>query len=190
MIDEYSIEDVNMNKLARGIFDKKDNIRVSSNNEMTDGYGILKPQGNRIIYTNPSSEDGKEVDATKAELASAQAAKDATEAELATLQASYDEVSKKLADLEATRAKMEAHIKDLQTTQEQLQNGIIHLREGTILFQVDQLLAQAVVRPGLSEEDSHAAIKNIIDDTNKLVLRRLGIEDQGQAVVYVERQKY
>ena len=66
MIDEYSIEDVNMNKLARGIFDKKDNIRVSSNNEMTDGYGILKPQGNRIIYTNPSSEDGKEVDATTA----------------------------------------------------------------------------------------------------------------------------
>ena len=27
-----------------------------------------------------------------------------------------------------------------------------------------------------------------IDDTNKLVLRRLGIEDQGQAVVYVDRQ--
>lgn len=65
-IDEYSIEEVNLNKLARGVFDKKDNIRVSSNNEMTDGYGILKLQGNRIIYTNPSSEDGKEVDATTA----------------------------------------------------------------------------------------------------------------------------
>ena len=115
----------------------------------------------------------REVEATKAELASAQAAKDATEAELASLQSSYAEVSKKLADLEATRAKMEAHIKELQNTQEQLQNGIIHLREGTILFQVDQLLAQAVVR---------------IDDTNQLVLRRLGIEDQGQAVVYVDRQ--
>ena len=33
------------------------------------------------------------------------------------------------------------------------------LREGTILFQVDQLIAQAVVRPGLSEEDSNNAIK-------------------------------
>ena len=130
----------------------------------------------------------REVDATKAELASAQVAKDATEAELASLQSSYAEVSKKLADLEATRAKMEAHIKDLQNTQEQLHNGIIHLREGTILFQVDQLLAQAVVRPGLSAEDSNAAIKHIIDDTNQLVLRRLGIEDQGQAVVYVDRQ--
>lgn len=130
----------------------------------------------------------REVEATKAELASAQAAKDATEAELASLQSSYDEVSKKLADLEAARAKMEAHIKDLQNTQEQLQNGIIHLREGTILFQVDQLLAQAVVRPGLSAEESNATIKHIIDDTNQLVLRRLGIEDQGQAVVYVDRQ--
>ena len=130
----------------------------------------------------------REVEATKAELASAQAAKDATEAELASLQSSYAEVSKKLANLEATRAKMEAHIKELQNTQEQLQNGIIHLREGTILFQVDQLLAQAVVRPGLSAEDSKATIKHIIDDTNQLVLRRLGIEDQGQAVVYVDRQ--
>ena len=130
----------------------------------------------------------REVEATKAELASAQVAKDATEAELASLQSSYAEVSKKLADLEATRAKMEAHIKDLQNTQEQLHNGIIHLREGTILFQVDQLLAQAVVRPGLSAEDSNATIKHIIDDTNQLVLRRLGIEDQGQAVVYVDRQ--
>ena len=130
----------------------------------------------------------REVEATKAELASAQAAKDATEAELASLQSSYAEVSKKLANLEATRAKMEAHIKELQNTQEQLQNGIIHLREGTILFQVDQLLAQAVVRPGLSAEDSNATIKHIIDDTNQLVLRRLGIEDQGQAVFYVDRQ--
>ena len=130
----------------------------------------------------------REVEATKAELASAQVAKDATEAELASLQSSYAEVSKKLANLEATRAKMEAHIKELQNTQEQLQNGIIHLREGTILFQVDQLLAQAVVRPGLSAEDSNATIKHIIDDTNQLVLRRLGIEDQGQAVVYVDRQ--
>ena len=49
-------------------------------------------------------------------------------------------------------------------------------------------MAQAVVRPGLSAEDSNATIKHIIDDTNQLVLRRLGIEDQGQAVVYVDRQ--
>ena len=126
----------------------------------------------------------REVEATKAELASAQAAKDATEAELASLQSSYAEVSKKLADLEATRAKMEAHIKELQNTQEQLQNGIIHLREGTILFQVDQLLAQAVVRPGLSAEDSNATIKHIIDDTNQLVyVDRQNIEVATQKLI-------
>ena len=157
--------------------------------ELIRGQALLEQNKKELAERMAEIEQIRsEVEVTKAELASAQAAKDATEAELATLQASYDEVSKKLADLEATRAKMEAHIKQLQTTQEQLQNGIIHLREGTILFQVDQLLAQAVVRPGLSEEDSQAAINNIIDDTNKLVLRRLGIEDQGQSVVYVDRQ--
>lgn len=129
-----------------------------------------------------------EVEQSRADLAAAQDAKAATEAELAKLQSSYNTVSKKLADLEATRAKMEGHIAELQDTQERLQNGIIHLREGTILFQVDQLLAQAVVRNGLDEEEATEAINNIINDTNKLVLRRIGLEDHGEHVVFVDRQ--
>ena len=100
----------------------------------------------------------------------------------------FDEASKKLAALEATRASMEKHIADLQKTQEELKTGIIHLREGTILFQVDQLLAQAVVRNGLSPNEARDAVNSIVEDTNKLVLRRLGVEDHGESVVYVDRQ--
>jgi len=133
-----------------------------------------------------------EVAAKTQELIRGQALLEQNKQELAERMAEIEQIRKEVdatkAELASAQAAKDAHIKDLQTTQEQLQNGIIHLREGTILFQVDQLLAQAVVRPGLSEEDSNAAIKNIIDDTNKLVLRRLGIEDQGQAVVYVDRQ--
>ena len=130
----------------------------------------------------------KEVEQSRQELADAEAAKVATEAELSALQASYDEASKKLAALEATRASMEKHIADLQKTQEELKTGIIHLREGTILFQVDQLLAQAVVRNGLSPNEARDAVNSIVEDTNKLVLRRLGVEDNGESVVYVDRQ--
>ncbi|MGX7112189.1 two-component system activity regulator YycH [Gemella cuniculi] len=65
-IDEYSAEEVNLTKLAKDIFEKKDNLKVSSDNEVTDGYAILKAQGSRIIYTNPSNEGGKEVGATTA----------------------------------------------------------------------------------------------------------------------------
>ena len=61
-------------------------------------------------------------------------------------------------------------------------------REGPILFEVHQLFAPAVARPGLSAEDSKATIKHIMDDTSQLVLRRLGIADQGPAVFYVDRQ--
>lgn len=66
VVDEYSVEEVNINKLAKGIFEKKENIRVSSDDEMTDGYAILKQQDNKVIYTNPSNEGGKEVEATTA----------------------------------------------------------------------------------------------------------------------------
>ncbi len=31
---------------------------------MTDGYGILRSINNRLVYTNPSNEGGREVGAT------------------------------------------------------------------------------------------------------------------------------
>ena len=65
-IDEYSTEDVNLNKLAKDIFEKKDNLRISNEDEVTDGYGILRLINNRLLYTNPSNEGGKEVEATVA----------------------------------------------------------------------------------------------------------------------------
>ena len=64
VIDEYSAEDVSLNKLARDIFEKKDNLRISNEDEVTDGYGILRSINNRLVYTNPSNEGGREVGAT------------------------------------------------------------------------------------------------------------------------------
>ena len=55
VIDEYSVEEVNITRL-----------RVGSDNEITDGYAILKSQNHRIVYTNPSNEGGKEVGTTVA----------------------------------------------------------------------------------------------------------------------------
>ena len=66
IIDEYSAEEVNLNKLAKYIFEKKDNLRISNEDEVTDGYGILRSINNRLVYTNPSNEGGREVGATVA----------------------------------------------------------------------------------------------------------------------------
>ena len=66
VIDEYSAEEVSVTRLAKDIFEKKDDVRVGADNEITDGYAILKSQNHRIVYTNPSNEGGKEVGATVA----------------------------------------------------------------------------------------------------------------------------
>ncbi|MEZ7578753.1 DUF3084 domain-containing protein [Veillonella sp. 27098_8_77] len=162
---------------------------TAKNAELKRGQELLEANKKELVDRMAEIETiRKEVEQSRQELADAEAAKVATEAELSALQASYDEASKKLAALEATRASMEKHIADLQKTQEELKTGIIHLREGTILFQVDQLLAQAVVRNGLSHNEARDAVNSIVEDTNKLVLRRLGVEDNGESVVYVDRQ--
>lgn len=162
---------------------------TAKNAELKRGQELLEANKKELADRMAEIETiRKEVEQSRQELADAEAAKVATEAELSALQASYDEASKKLAALEATRASMEKHIADLQKTQEELKTGIIHLREGTILFQVDQLLTQAVVRNGLSHNEARDAVNSIVEDTNKLVLRRLGVEDNGESVVYVDRQ--
>ncbi|MFC2820575.1 MAG: DUF3084 domain-containing protein [Veillonella sp.] len=162
---------------------------AAKNAELERGQALLEANKKELADRMAEIETiRKEVEQSRQELADAEAAKVATEAELSALQASYDEASKKLAALETTRASMEKHIADLQKTQEELKTGIIHLREGTILFQVDQLLAQAVVRNGLSPNEARDAVNSIVEDTNKLVLRRLGVEDHGESVVYVDRQ--
>lgn len=66
VIDEYSAEEVSVTRLAKDIFEKKDDVRVGADNEITDGYAILKSQNHRIVYTNPSNEGGKEVGTTVA----------------------------------------------------------------------------------------------------------------------------
>lgn len=66
VIDEYSAEEISLNRLAKDIFEKKDNLRISNEDEVTDGYGILRSINNRLVYTNPSNEGGKEVGATVA----------------------------------------------------------------------------------------------------------------------------
>lgn len=66
VIDEYSVEEVNITRLAKDVFEKKDDVRVGTDNEITDGYAILKSQNYRLVYTNPSNEGGKEVGTTVA----------------------------------------------------------------------------------------------------------------------------
>ncbi|AXI26369.1 hypothetical protein CG018_02365 [Gemella sp. ND 6198] len=56
-IDEFSTENISLNKLGRDIFEPQGGIKNSSDNEISDGYSILREQGDRLTYINPSNEE-------------------------------------------------------------------------------------------------------------------------------------
>lgn len=135
----------------------------------------------------------KEVQATQAEIEEARAAREAMGAELVSVQDAYKEANSKLQksatdiqNLEATRTELESHIESLKVTTARLEEGIAHVREGSVLFRNGEVLSGALVRPGLTEDESMAAITDILNDTNGLILRRLGIEET-KTVIYVSR---
>lgn len=135
----------------------------------------------------------KDVQATQEELEEARAARNAMSEELVSVQEAYRQADARLAQsakdiqtLENTRTELEQHIEDLRVTTKRLEEGITHVREGTVLFRVGEVLSGALVCPGLTEDESAKAITSILNDTNGLILRRLGI-DENRAVIYVSR---
>ncbi len=155
--------------------------------ELVDGQAKLDASKKELAERTSELDVVKaDVVASREEMEEARAARDAMGQELVSVQDAYKESASKLVDLQAARKVMEAHIGDLQVTQKELEFGLTHLREGTIIFRVDELLSQALVRPGLTEEESRLAISNILNDTNGLILRKLGLEES-QSVIYVSR---
>ncbi|WP_298703001.1 DUF3084 domain-containing protein [uncultured Veillonella sp.] len=135
----------------------------------------------------------QEVQATQEEIEEVRAAREAMGAELVSVQEAYKTANDKLQqsavalkDLEANKKELESHIEDLRVTTERLEAGIAHVREGAVLFRNGEVLSGALIRPGLNEEETTAAITDILNDTNGLILRRLGI-DETKAVIYVSR---
>lgn len=135
----------------------------------------------------------EEVQATQAEIEEVSAAREAMGAELVSVQEAYKTANDKLQqssaalqDLEANKKELEAHIEDLRVTTQRLEAGITHVREGAVLFRNGEILSGALIRPGLNEEETTAAITDILNDTNGLILRRLGMEET-KALIYVSR---
>lgn len=134
-----------------------------------------------------------DVQATQEELEEARLARDTMGEDLQTTQDAFAEATQRLEashseikNLEDTKQLLEGHISNLQVTTKQLEAGITNLREGTVLFRVNETLSGAVIRPGLDKVGAEAALTNIINDTNGLILRRIG-ETESKSVLYVSR---
>lgn len=124
--------------------------------------------------------------ASQEELEEVRAARDAMGADLESVKDAYQDAQARMGDLEKARQVMEDHISDLQITAEQLENNVTHLREGTVMFRVGELLSGATVRPGLTETEAQAVLTDILNDTNGMILRKFNISED-QSMLYVSR---
>lgn len=132
-----------------------------------------------------------QVQRTEAELEAAQLARDSMSGELQSVQTAYDSAQTNLqqahgeiASLEDTRVKMTNHITNLEITSRQLEENIINLREGNVVFRIGEVLAGAVVKPGLKAVEVEAALAGILNDTNALILKRIG-HTEATTMLYV-----
>ena len=134
-----------------------------------------------------------DVQATEQELEETRSALASMGDQLVSIQDAYAEAEHKLVAsnaevgrLEDVRTQLESYVQDLQLTTKQLENGINHVREGNVVFRNGEVLSQAVIRPGLGEVESMAALTSFLKDTNRLILNRFQMEEE-KTVIYVSR---
>ncbi len=134
----------------------------------------------------------KDVQSAQQELENAREARNEMSQQLLTVQQAYQQSEARLnastqevKDLEATRKQMEQHISNLKVATSDLEKNLNQMREGQVVFRVGEVLSGALIRPGLNEAQSEAAISSILKDTNGLILKRLGITED-KFVIYVD----
>ncbi len=140
---------------------------------------------------------GIEVQEKSAELDEVQAAYDGMHGELMTVQQAYSYAQSNLLkaqgeikDLETTKAELNKHIENLQVQTKRLEEGIVHIREGQVLFRVGEVLSGAVVKPNLTEAEAGSVLTSIINDTNGLILMRINSTDQNKEMILVSKTNF
>ncbi len=140
---------------------------------------------------------GIEVQEKSAELDEVQAAYEGMHGELMTVQQAYSYAQSNLLkaqgeikDLETTKAELNKHIENLQVQTKRLEEGIVHIREGQVLFRVGEVLSGAVVKPNLTEAEAGSVLTSIINDTNGLILMRINSTDQNKEMILVSKTNF
>ena len=131
---------------------------------------------------------------TKRELTDAEAARDAMSSELIGVQEAFAGAESRLAaamnevgELEATKARLESAVTNLEIETKDLEEGLTRVREGRLLFSNKEVLAGATVRAGLTLEESELVLSGIINDTNTLIMNRVG-ETERRNMLFVNRE--
>lgn len=111
------------------------------------------------------------------------------QAQLALVESAYRKAqadvhasAEEIRTLEKTKTDLTDAIGRLNDEAERLRTDITNIREGQVMFRVGEVISSAVVKEGLSHDETVKVLASILNDTNTTLLKRLGIDSEQEIV--------
>ena len=170
-------------KLAREMQEKNDlladnELKLASQEEQLDGAN------DRLRLTLLDLEQVQAVrDDASAQLGIVQTAFNQANADLATAQGEIEE-------LEHTKAGLTKTVAALDERNRLLNESMLTVREGTVLFRVGEVLSSSVLTAGQSQDETRSQLSGIMVNINNMIRQRLNITDEKAVLLYISPDEF
>lgn len=170
-------------KLAREMQEKNDlladnEVKLASQEEQLDGAN------DRLRLT-------------LLDLEQVQAARDDASAQLEIVQTAFNQVHADLAtaqgeieELEHTKAGLTKTVAALDERNRLLNESMLTVREGTVLFRVGEVLSSSVLTAGRSQDETRSQLSGIMVNINNMIRQRLNITDEKAVLLYISPDEF
>ncbi len=157
-----------------------------------DKKNSLIAENEELLELQQEQLDGKneEIRVTQLELQQAQAAMDEAVRDKDAAVSERDAAQRDLAVLEETRQHMITTIDVLDKRIQMLNETMTHIREGTVLFRVGEVLSSFILRSGLDERTTREDVSRAMQQTNTMICKYLGITDESAVLVYIAPDEF
>mgnify|MGYP000881092717 FL=1 len=134
---------------------------------------------------------------TLLDLEQVQAARDDASAQLGIVQTAFNQANTDLAtargeieELEHTKAGLTKTVAALDERNRLLNESMLTVREGTVLFRVGEVLSSSVLTAGQPQDETRSQLSGIMVNINNMIRQRLNITDEKAVLLYISPDEF
>lgn len=134
---------------------------------------------------------------TLLDLEQVQAARDDASAQLSIVQTAFNQANTDLAtargeieELEHTKAGLTKTVAALDERNRLLNESMLTVREGTVLFRVGEVLSSSVLTAGQPQDETRSQLSGIMVNINNMIRQRLNITDEKAVLLYISPDEF
>lgn len=134
---------------------------------------------------------------TLLDLEQVQAARDDASAQLGIVQTAFNQANADLTtaqgeieELEHTKAGLTKTVAALDERNRLLNESMLTVREGTVLFRVGEVLSSSVLTAGQPQDETRSQLSGIMVNINNMIRQRLKITDEKAVLLYISPDEF